>query len=680
MALDTGIGRRCFQPLRKMVFLKGNSFKGDVGKTVGRHKQFLANSNFSNSGQIVVVLPLLLAIVLGATLLWSYIGSYGRQNAISIKSGIELNQVVNSVHQRVKKLLITPLTSGVGGADCSSLNAAFKNFRDFSKTIAGGTLPPLVKKWTLSATDTDDGSELINCLLTTVETGPLGILDTIQITIRPASDPDFNSFTRAVSVGISAISRQKDKPFSKDGQSGEQIRTLNLTTNYLLKVARLIDYALVFPHAASFSGARINVPGATKAYLQIAGSVYVASRSEPTSLDTLLPAAVFAASTGVVFDRVVDYRAKSLSSTSAFTGGSVDLSALQPIFKGGINTGVLGLDSIGVLPMEDPGPYAGQYQAWNQKIDYHNGIDRPLPDLSQQVSLPSGAPPTPPSARVSAVGAGATQVYVDSAANFNSAPNISIGSPIGSATGFKLDDTCIAPPGASDPPRILVYQKLVTGSSFTIDFSGIDMVSSGGTLTPSNPALGYPVFCGLIAVDTLNIYIKNNSSGPAFNYVVFGNIVANQINIQDLGSGSQRRLIIANPNEPSQLQNAVLPPGQSFESIQGQFQQIATSTGQNFFVPIFKSLPTNSDATYYAYRPYGAVAPNCLGTTVGGVIQPSLSNCRTDPAVGYTYLCDASTNAFCLIPSLTPSTATMHLQHLFTSFSDNLAFSLRSLQ
>lgn len=405
----------------------------------------------ASSGQMIVVVPLTIALAVMGMLMWGYVENQRKQFNFS-RAYVDGEKVAGSILRRAVKMLQKPL-KGIADTDpCASVATRLITFWDYSTPPNPYTIQfdrsGSATTWTPSTGEQD----WMKCLVSSEELEQLksqnGSLNKLSITMVQTGTSDLATFSSTVSVTLDATTRSR--PSQNDPI--HQIRMQEITP---LRVSSLSQYGVVLRDG----GPKPQISPSPQSKVRFQGRVFLAGKAEK-SLDQLISLPP----SGVVFEKFVEFQTSKLTTPSL----PVALEEYRSVFSEGIRLGVF--QSVAKLPIEDginPDGSDNWQEAWNH--DLHWKEFNPTPGRFAMPRV-TGAPGTNPRA-----------VFPDY-------------TPYNGTTTQAPFNTC-STRGSNKVPYAMVYLSM--NGNFTIDFN-----SDGG----------FNKFCGLIAADTVTIKLKDDNS------------------------------------------------------------------------------------------------------------------------------------------------------------------------
>jgi hypothetical protein len=573
-------------------------------------------------GQLAIVIPIALSLCIGGALLWGYVEMV-RNRAVSVKAGMDLKGLGNTILSRLQQHLVKP---DLTNPNCSDTDVSLKKFRDFFNTVT-----PQYWQYPLKTTTLDyhDPSQclLLNSEIQSFSTGSISNLS-LLLTVSRMSDPDTASLTSPLQVTLNLMV-QPQSPAAVQLKIPTTSATLSM--KFMLSAGTLSTYSVILlPDGSANTNQpqiKIVAGGPGSETLEILGKTYHSSPTSP-NFDSI----VSLADNNVYLDQALDLRSSGFN--SSYSNQRIDTLALSRVFRGGVNFGIFSNANPLPLPGEfPPSSSPPQPYLWQQKLDYSyvytttysSDKSYPLPD----VRTPLG------SNFISMTGVditGPTPLPVNTYRPSN-ADNLTILPSLPVLPDLR--STCNPDSGAL--VQEMIFQRI--NDDLTLNFSG-------PSVSPSDN-----LFCGLVIANSLTINTPMNY--PDETYVIYGIIITKKIRFSGAG-----HLFILNPGNNLTVTGVSLPPGQSQSNIFSQYQSLATNYAHNFFLPIFTDGSSNqSDPNLGNFLPQMSVQPN----------------------FGYTSKCPTASDShwYCMNESFG---APNYQQSLFSPFQDNLAYSLSIMQ
>ena len=334
-----------------------------------------------DSGQLVIVIPIVIALFLGGSLLWKYLSISQTQYA-SIKARMDIEKNSTSAASKIQKIL-----AGSMSAATTACQSRFSPFRNFNATTSSMDL---------------DLAEAISCGL--ISSADSTELDQFKIHLTRIGAPDISSLSSKIKLIIEARSKQKQRV---------KIAQTSLTRSYSMRVASLGNFNVILTDPAPLSA----LLEAGNGSLTIYGNTYYAGSTTPIPLSNIAPLPDSATEPTVILKKIFYLRPNQIRYETE--SGLLDIPQFKRIFQDGIETGVLSFAN--PLPFEDqtsdPGP-------WTQKMDYqylYSASGYPLPRLPNDTAI-SNTIDNPP------------KKYEEDKASFTSTGNV--------IDGFKIQKTC----------------------------------------------------------------------------------------------------------------------------------------------------------------------------------------------------------------------------------------------
>lgn len=590
----------------------------------------------NNTGQLVIILPISIAITVGGLAIWALMDSVNRQR-INTRREKDLRAFVERVANRTKRVLAEN-----GPAACSvttgmpagvPVNSSFIRYRNlsYSPIRAAPYNLDTVNYTYIPAALGGSPAGLENCLIyPTEDAGVQPLHDyvaSIQITVNPIGQPDHASLTRPVAITVRAETLV-------NGAAGLAKKVVDHTITHPLQVPSLGKYSLVLRDQGGTSAPQLNIGASANLYVM--GPAFHAGKSATTlTLANLMSLTGVTVPSNIRFYDVFDVRADSITMSA-----STNTSNLQTVFRDGIVTRRMSAaTSTPFLPIEDDGPNG---KAWDQPMDYRfmeaDNIAIPLPDLSSELT---GGGPT------AYAFAGRYPMYpatFRSSCLGGSCPGTSHTIPAASAIAngnwqtIGTEFTC----GDNNRPRTFVFMR--KDDDLTIDFAA-------GSFT------GRAVLCGLVMANSVTVNLN------AGNATIFGSLVTRRLTVT--GSGT---LYLVSPNYDKALPSGSIVPRSKFDSarvitqseISQQFGGVSASFGRNFFVPVFSKIP--SAPALWPWRPYGSISPYCVDNVM--TVRPddarpyecSQYDTTTSDQIGFLFRCNRQLNYYCVHSYVKPQT------------------------
>jgi hypothetical protein len=592
----------------------------------------------NESGQLLAILPLAIALSVGGMALWGY-NRLHREASLSLRARGDASKITTALLSRFATLMRTATDDPASLASCQTMgvNTKLAALKRLSAPSTNATFefgygsPPVFK--IDGAASGNSANSWLNCVLTlderlSVVDPTLGQFQNIQVSISSLGVPDVESFTTSLMVTVRAVTRQNSADVSLQGA----VKTLNHRETVSLRASTLSKYALVLrlpvdpndPASDDIPATdpRISILGGK---VNVLGNTFVVSDQSTTPPETPRLDLITPFDESVVFLGSTDIQAKA----SSYAGGSLVADKLHRIFRGGLKYGVL--NSVAKLPIQEGIP--NFKVAWGHWIDYIPSVTAAPPQptvnlnvgpTAQVVSVNVG-PNSYPVNNVGALAPTGSRVSHDN-------PNTTVYSgsfdqPVSTATWDTCDDA-----GANNR----VYVQLASDQMITLDY------------TTLGAAPGLRHFCGLIMARKVTINIGTEDRQ------FIGQIITKQLIVN--GSAG-KTLTIANP-----FDNKPVPGFMRDQSkIATNIRVLSQSTAHNFFVPVFKTvanLPVavaNDQFLYYPFRPHGALMLQDRWTN--NLTTPLETPATPWPRVGYIFGCGGGSE-FCppssLVSEFTP--------------------------
>jgi|GEM_PF-2477096 len=619
-------------------------------------------------GQLVIVLPLSALIGLGGLLLWGYLRSQATAAAARKRTG-SATQVADAITKRAEEIFTHKITSVPSancpsGKCCDNLSTVAGMYRNLSYSstdpLDQPTVAPIKIDYDCSdpnnPVDTSssvatalgvplDFTLVQDCLVMKTEicqppvnTGTFVYtpLQKVHIEITRGV-PDRAALSVSVSVNIRTEARPPINSLTGLPDKGNDAKAAYSNNTYTVRASTLNQYVLTlrdtdtgygavatFPHPQHIYGSSgTPTPSVSKPQLDTknGNKMHMMGQTYVTGVQkTVYPTQYFfdwvISSTGssfnnlITLDRPLLFRA-DIVGTSGMSNVPINASTLAQVLREGYRTGVFSTKTTPFLPIEDPGP---QGDAWDIALDSNQ-----LPDLEgifytlgvgsvnnnqslladyQTQAINSNRPIVPPLVKFNALDAYAGPAPTSKTPQPNyTVPAATIRAPNSPST-YNWDSTTAMQNSCNNdvvpPPPLVIRNPFIFErfeSIITIDMGGLRVGN------PSQPL----IFCGLIAADQVTFKLA-----PGDNYFL-GNIIATRLVVDTsaLAGGAPGNLILVNPADNTPLpSNLFTTATAQSKTLQG-FRQLASSTGHDFFVPIFQQIPQNISSALWPYRPHG---------------------------------------------------------------------------
>ncbi|MGE4233346.1 MAG: hypothetical protein AB7F43_08460 [Bacteriovoracia bacterium] len=411
----------------------------------------LSTNKFQNSGQLAVVLPVVLTLFIGGTLMWGYVNSVQSRYS-NTKIGTDMSALMVNLVSRVKHLLVLP----AGPGSCPNFNA----LKDLAPPL-DPKIPPPAPSIALNFGTPPAAracSSLTNgFLLTNQEAAMLSFL---SITVSRIGGASNSSLSTRVRVDISATPATNIQ--------GSLRKTYHQSYNFLLRVAMFGYFNIVMMPNISVASPLFEIdPGGGS--LNVNGFVYLADRNTRTLSPDYISATTLAGTGAPIqFEKPVLARAGQISYQAA---NEIDQANIQRVFKGGLETSVLTHVGTFALPFDQ----AASGPAWTSTDDYtyvQNAVPGQISGVNARVV------DNDPATAITANTLNTSPSVIPDATRFN----------------YSLESTCGL---AAGRPFSFVYTRYNT--DIVIDFTRAPLSAS-------------KIFCGMIAAKELTI--RTNQAIP----------------------------------------------------------------------------------------------------------------------------------------------------------------------
>ncbi len=564
---------------------------------------YIGKMKLKNTGQLLLSMGLIVAMLTSAMLLWNYNHIIIKQTTAGTAENLALT-IGQTMLTRLKAVISSEYTTSSSGseiaqpASCPDIGKVLRDFSQFDNTLS----QPAHAKWeqfleitntynkTTSAwsTPNSDSTWLENCILTKDEASQL---EYYFIKVEASGPSNFYALSRPIKIKI--ITRART---NVEGQSTSVNQVI--ARNYTLKVAQPIDFnVMIFhdPNTRAFQPASGNT-----AILAVDGYVYVESETNANiDFDNIMPASnIISSRPNVVFNRPVYFKTTNITNTTAPSLNQNSTHTLKSSFIQGFETGVFNHSRLSrknilsetIYSLNSGNLISGRPAecAHNIKLDYYNAAlsgdnSMPLPNL---LNNSTGCITGKTSRQHEATKA----KYQPSRGNINVFPDANAGLT-------EMHHTCFPENHATNENgRTFVFNRKT--EEITLNFTNSEWKNH--------------FFCGIILAKRIHIVATPGSISNLFGF--FG---AESIDV----TGENAEIYFHNPKDNYNFLANTFNGMQTQEALYAQFVKHSGDIAHNFFIPLMISEYNQSNLDFFIMDPVAVSLTSNINSTEYGYMK-----------------------------------------------------------